>query len=530
MRSLLKNAVSVLCAAALVLGMPAAAFAGEEAAPALEVKDRSQMTRTIVTTDLECDDMNSMIHLLLYMNELDVAGIVYTSSQFHFVGDGGKTTQGEANPSIANYEAQDPASLTEYRPQPIGWIENLVSNEYAEAYQYLVQNDPNYQSPEEILSLIKVGNVEFEGDVRFETEGSNFIKDCILDDDERTLYIQAWGGFNTTARALLSIAEEYKDTDQWEEIYQKVCEKVAIVAHGQDNTYEDHIKDLYPDLKCLSFGSGYAAFFAAKNSPANYIEMFQADWMKENIEFDHGPLMQAYILMGDGTYLEGEPDASQFGLHPVIDWSAFIPGLEPFVFNEYDFLGEGDSSTYMGLIPFGLRGLEDYNYGTIAGRISVNDDRDLQEYDYVSGGKDNFNRYMEAYQNDFAGRADWCVSTYEECNHQPIVDAALKDIEAAPGEVVTLEGLAKDPDGDTFTTNWRGYREGSVYSGSVCTDLRVWYPNQAVTNFTVPQDAVEGDYFNLIFEVTDDGTPQLTRYAQVIVHVVAPAEEEAQVQ
>lgn len=513
---------ALLAAAMAVSALPAAAFAEE--APAQELKDRSQLTRTIVTTDLECDDMNSMIHLLLYMNELDVAGIVYTSSQFHFVGDGGVTTQGEANPSIANYEVEDPASLTEYRPQPIGWIEDLVTNEYAQAYPYLVQNDPNYQTPGEIRSLIKVGNVQFEGDVRFDTEGSDWIKACILDEDERTLYIQAWGGFNTTARALLSIAEEYQDTEEWDAIYQKVCDKVAIVAHGQDNTYEDYIKDLYPDLKCLSFGAGYAAFFAATNSPANYIDMFKADWMKENIEFGHGPLMQAYILMGDGTYLEGEHDASQFGLVPVIDWSALIPGLEPFVFDRYDFLGEGDSSTYMGLIPFGLRGLEDYNYGTIAGRISVNGDRDLSEYNYIDGSYGSFNRYMEAYQNDFAARADWCVSAYDECNHQPVVSVAELDIDAAPGEAVTVEGIAYDPDGDAVSTNWRVYREGSIYSGTEATDLRVWYPDQAVTNFTVPMDAAAGDYFNLIFEVKDGGTPQLTRFGQVIVHVVAAKE------
>ena len=53
--------------------------------------------RTILTTDMECDDMNSMIHLFLYLNELDLEGIVYTSSQFHFNGDGIHTL-GEVTP------------------------------------------------------------------------------------------------------------------------------------------------------------------------------------------------------------------------------------------------------------------------------------------------------------------------------------------------------------------------------------------------------------------------------------------------
>ena len=44
------------------------------------------------------------------------------------------------------------------------------------------------------------------------TEGSRFLEELILDDDPRTLYIQTWGGTNTTARALKSIQERYEGT------------------------------------------------------------------------------------------------------------------------------------------------------------------------------------------------------------------------------------------------------------------------------------------------------------------------------
>ena len=64
----------------------------------------------------------------------------------------------------------------------------------------------------------KIGNIQFEGDYREPTEGSDYIVEILLDDDMRDLYLQAWGGTNTIARALLSIEETYKDTDQWEEI------------------------------------------------------------------------------------------------------------------------------------------------------------------------------------------------------------------------------------------------------------------------------------------------------------------------
>ena len=32
--------------------------------------------RTIITTDMEVDDMNSMIHLCLYLNEINLLGVV----------------------------------------------------------------------------------------------------------------------------------------------------------------------------------------------------------------------------------------------------------------------------------------------------------------------------------------------------------------------------------------------------------------------------------------------------------------------
>ncbi len=48
--------------------------------------------KTIVMTDGEVDDMDSFLRFLLYTNDLDVRGIIYTSSMWHYKGDG-KGTQ-----------------------------------------------------------------------------------------------------------------------------------------------------------------------------------------------------------------------------------------------------------------------------------------------------------------------------------------------------------------------------------------------------------------------------------------------------
>ena len=50
--------------------------------------DRPVRPRTIVTTDPELDDSNSLVRFLLYSAEIQTEGLIYASSQFHWRGDG----------------------------------------------------------------------------------------------------------------------------------------------------------------------------------------------------------------------------------------------------------------------------------------------------------------------------------------------------------------------------------------------------------------------------------------------------------
>lgn len=498
--------------------------------------------RAIITTDLECDDMNSMIHLSLFFNDVDVDGIIYSASQFHFVGDG-ESTLGEVNPNFlcegdaAGAVDADAAKLTEYRPMELGWIESLWENEYAQCYPYLSQNDPDYPTPEYLKSITKVGNVAFEGDVRADTEGSDLIKEAILDDDPRTLYLFSWGGFNTIARALLSIADDYKDTDQWESILDKVYNKVVISGYGQDNSYKDHIQELYPNLKLMNASDGYAGYFTAITGQADSRYTFNSEWLTENIKFDHGALLEKYGLMGDGTYYKGEPDKFQYGQTLTIDWGlSFIPAM---TFDQYDFLAEGDSGGFMALIPVGLRGLEHGVYGTWAGKLTYDigtaDTRDMataiqegdqnktySDYNFVTGADANgTKRYLLAYQLEWAARADWCVNDYDSCNHAPMVQVENADLGAAPGMAVELNGIISDPDNDDYTAYWWVDEYTGTYCGN-SKNLQVWNPVSEKTSFTVPADAAPGDSFCITLQVTDKADAPMTRYAQVIVTVTEP--------
>lgn len=490
-----------------------------------------EKVRTIITTDMECDDMNSMIHLCLHLNEMDLAGIVYTSSRYHFNGDGVHTL-GEVTPHYscsgkAAYEKKrkkpgpDPeaVSLTEYRPFEEGWIERLFENEYAAVLPYLRKHDPSYPSAEYLLSIIRYGNTAFEGDVREATEGSDYIKDIILDDDPRLLYIQSWGGINTVVRALLSIEAEYKETGQWGAVYRKVCDKVRILGVisgvGQDNSWKDHAAKMWKDIVMLRTQFGYGGFFAAKTTQEDSVHTYRAPWLKENIKFGHGPLMGKTILMGDGTYIKGEPDNRQFGQITYIDWN--MESMPRVDLDQYDWLGEGDSGCWVPLLPNGLRGLEDGRYGTVCGLVFRDEETSRDMFAGILEKKEN-NPFLYAFQKEWAARADWCVKEYDECAHPPVVSANEAEITASPGETVRLEGSAEASDHSGVSADWFVYGSGSRYAGAMPEPVK---QTEDAWLFTVPEDAQDGDLFILCFRAETLRQPSMTRYAETMIRVRA---------
>jgi hypothetical protein len=126
-------------------------------------------------------------------------------------------------------------------------------------------------------------------------------------------------------------------------------------------------------------------------------------------------------------------------------------------------------------------------------------------------------RWTDDIQNDFAARADWCVSSFEEANHPPVVilDHA-SDLVAAPGSTITLGAEAShDPDGDELTYHWWYYKEAGTYQG----DLPIEDANLQNALVTIPDGIQESTTLHIVCEVSDKGTPQLTRYQRVIIRV-----------
>ncbi len=93
-----------------------------EATPAKFEKEEGVRPRTIVTTDLECDDICALIHMPAEIND-------HTIGEVH---------QEEGN------------NLTEWRPMDLEYLPKLISEDYAEVYPSLSTNDERYPNPEEL--------------------------------------------------------------------------------------------------------------------------------------------------------------------------------------------------------------------------------------------------------------------------------------------------------------------------------------------------------------------------------------------
>jgi hypothetical protein len=492
-------------------------------------KKKTSKARTVITTDGEVDDMNSVLRYLLYANEMDLEGIVITSSVYHYAGDEEK-------------------GIEPFRWTGTDWLYNMI-DAYEEAYPNLIKHADGYPTPDYIRSVTKIGNISNVGEMEEVTEGSEFLKELFLDDKESDLYVQTWGGTNTTARALKSIQEEYENTAEWESIKKKVSDKLVLyIILDQDDSYSSYIAEQWPEIRIINDRSNFWHFaYAWKYHTDKVNSRLQGAWNAENIKYGHGSLMELYALMGDGNIIEGELPEEQRGSEEYLQNNP--------MYNRYDFISEGDSPSFFYLIDNGLRSMEDPSYGGWGGRFGAENEKlykntvlDFNGYTNRYEAEYSLMRWFDDIQDDFAARADWLIaSKYKDANHNPtlVIKEGL-DLTVKKGQKITLHAKGKDPDGDNLTYKWWRYFEADSYEdskvpqeetkpqlvgslqlglhrelaeGEVTDSTTLSGSNTDTVTFTVPEDAKSGETIHIIAEVQDDGVHGLKHYQRVILTV-----------
>ena len=472
----------------------------------------AQKPRVVVTTDPELDDSNSLVRYLLYTTDFRTEGLIYASSGFHWKGDGKGTKHYVAGREYTRF-GLDLCPCESWRWAADERFINDAVATYEQVYPNLKVHHPDYPTPADLTSKIYWGNVEFDGDISRDSPGSDLIKRLLLDQDDEPLYLLAWGGQSTIARALKSIQDEYSGTPEWPAIRERVSRKALIQAFGdQDDTYANYIQPNWPEIEFRDMSSQTYGYFARDALlPQDQVHL-SAAWLRENVS-SRGPLGAFYRVWGDGKQMVEGDIFDFFGSSALTteqlrsrSYIVWMPVQEP-----GSWISEGDTPTFLNLLDNGLRAHEDASFGGWGGRGGIDVGPDGPDANYASA------RFFGAAQRDFAARLKWSVSpSFDDVNHPPVVQiSGSSNVSAQPSETVRLEATVSDPDGDAVTVRWWQYVEADSYSG------RVTLPDSTVlaTSFRVPNDATPGSTIHLILEVTDNGTPALTRYQRVIVSV-----------
>jgi hypothetical protein len=415
--------------------------------------------RLLVLTDIgnEPDDSQSMVRLLVYANEFDVEGLVATSS-------------------VHLRNRVNPRMIAE-RVEAYGKVrDNLLK--HADGYPTEAALRERIKSGQPALGMRGVG----EGK---DSEGSDWIIAVVDRDDPRPVWVTVWGGANTLAQALWKV----KQARSPEEVERFVAKLRVYTISDQDDA-GPWLRRTFPDLfYIVSPGFTYEkATWAGISGERFYkfsgpdFSLVSNDWIDEHIQHGHGPLGALY------------PDTS--------------------------YIMEGDTPSFLYLVPNGLNAPEHPEWGGWGGRYERKGGFYTDTADTVMGadgktytaGQATVWRWREAYQNDFAARMDWCVKSRSEANHPPVARLGHDEmLRARAGEVVRLDASGSaDPDGNRLTYEWMYYPEAGTYRGPLEIDGSA----TAVARLEAPE--VEGaPEAHVILKVRDDGMPPLTRYRRV---------------
>jgi hypothetical protein len=232
--------------------------------------------RLIVLTDIEADpdDSQSLVRLLLYANEIDLKGIIATTSVHQ---------QAKVVPETVH----------------------RIIDAYGRVQPNLLLHNSAYPSADALHTIVKQGLPVFGmaavGEGR-DSEGSDWIIRVLEESDERPLWIAVWGGPNTLAQALWQIRETRSAAEA-----QRLIAKLRVYTISDQDDSGHWIRNTFPELFYIVSPGNYGqSTWSAINrhiTGANN-EVISNDWIAEHIQQGHGPLGTEYPDVAYG--MEGD--------------------------------------------------------------------------------------------------------------------------------------------------------------------------------------------------------------------------------
>jgi Protein of unknown function (DUF1593) len=469
--------------------------------PATQVDGFAGRPRVVVISDIgnEPDDQMSFVRFLLYSNEFDIEAMIATTSTW-------QKTRTHAETMHELIEAYG-----QVRP-------NLQLN--AKGWPDASELDAHVFTGQTAYGMSAVGAGK-------SSEGSKAIMKALERDDPRPLWVCIWGGAGTLAQALLDLSATHSAVES-----AALISKLRVYSISDQDDAGPVIRRTYPEL-----------FYIVSPSTPTSGEYASATWTG---------------ISGDRYYRNGEGADFTTVTNEWLDANIRSKGPLGKKYPKFMFIMEGDTPSFLGLIDNGLNAYRRPDWGGWGGRYVYrqpygethaiwtqggDEFARVDSRDTVTGidGKEHTSdqgtiwRWREAFQNDFAARMTWTVADFAHSNHNPIAvvngkdGTALLDMDVKVGETITLDaGQSGDPDGQRLHFHWFHYAEAGIadgnlgaltLSGADTSRVTIWV-DAACRSLWLPLIPCKGDGIaHVILAVTDEGSPQLTSYRRIILHV-----------
>lgn len=446
----------------------------------VEARKVGSKPRLVVLTDIapgsiEPDDMESMVRLMAYADQVEIEALITTIGW--------------------NCD-----------PYPRGWADSLwtVIDAYGHDVKNLMkrsgqkrflplkeeqgQQDIGYwPSAEYLRSRVAMGSeragigVVGRGN---RSVGSDLIIRLVDEDDPRPIYVAAWGGANTLAQAIWQVQQERSPAE-----LKAFLNKLRVYTiTDQDMQYSMRMNRAYSSHQ----------------------------WMRREFKDD------LQFIWDEGTWQE----QCELGKRHWQQHADNIQGKGALgkVYPTYKWGVEGDTPSFLYVIPNGLSDPEDPRQAGWAGYHERGICADSLTTAWTSWEDPVRNvsvgyktRFYPDELNDFMARMQWAHEG--KGNRNPKVKVNGKgglepvSMDAKAGQVLRLWALySSDPDGDKLTFRW--WQQPEIGKTKVVIDKA----DQPIAFVRIPADA-QNDTIHVICEVHDNGPYHLVSYRRVCVHL-----------
>ena len=440
------------------------------------LKPRLVVCTDIAPADVEPDDMESMVRLMAYADCFEIEALI-TSVGWN------------CDPYPTEWAEYLQRVIEAYRKD----VNNLMKRSAQQGFLPMEQENgsqkmgywpsADYLKGRAVMGSQR-GGIKAIGEDN-DSPGSNLLIRLADEQDERPIYVAAWGGANTLAQAIWRV----KQTRTAEELKKFVSKFRIYTITDQDMQYNMRMDRAYSSHQWLrKLFKNDLQFIWDEGTWQEQCELGKQHWQQH-----------ASHIQGKGALGKEYPD--------------------------YKWGVEGDTPSFLYVMPNGLNDPEDPYQASWAGYHERGLCPDSLTTAWTSwedpvrsisiGYK---KRFYPDELNDFIARMEWAAEGQGNRNPQIVINGDANSptpiyiIEEA-GQTIRLDASKSvDPDGDGLTFLW--WLQPEIGKGR----LQIATPTMPLTTVTIPKES-QGQTFHLICEVHDNGPHHLVAYRRVIIRV-----------